>query len=140
VTTLLGGWVSVLRAGSDPLPVVDVVDVPMTLAGLSRVNVENAAVALATLALRFSVEQVADGLRSFDPSQDNPGRMNISTLSVPSGVISVVIDLAHNEAGLEALLEIMNGLRPRHGRLLFGVGTAGDRSDDVSSGSEGSPA
>jgi cyanophycin synthetase len=139
VTTLLGGWVSVLRAGSDPLP-VDVVDVPMTLAGLSRVNVENAAVALATLALRFSVEQVADGLRSFDPSQDNPGRMNISTLSVPSGVISVVIDLAHNEAGLEALLEIMNGLRPRHGRLLLGVGTAGDRSDDVSSGSERSPA
>ena len=25
---------------------------------------------------------------------------------------SVVIDLAHNEAGLEALLEIMNGIRP----------------------------
>jgi cyanophycin synthetase len=132
VTTLLGGWVSVLRAGSDPLPVVDVVDVPMTLAGLSRVNVENVlAVASATLALGFSVEQTADGLRSFDPSRDNPGRMNIWTLSVPSGVISVVIDLAHNEAGLEALLEIMKGLRPRHGRLLLGVGTAGDRSDDV---------
>jgi cyanophycin synthetase len=109
-----------------------VVDVPMTLAGLSRVNVENVlAVASATLALGFSVEQVADGLRSFDPSQHNPGRMNIWTLSVPSGVISVVIDLAHNEAGLEALLEIMNGLRPHHGRLLLGVGTAGDRSDDV---------
>jgi cyanophycin synthetase len=132
VTTLLGGWVSVLRAGSDPLPVVDVVDVPMTLAGLSRVNVENVlAVASATLALGFSVEQVADGLRSFDPSHHNPGRMNIWTLSVPSGVISVVIDLAHNEAGLEALLEIMNGLRPHHGRLLLGVGSAGDRSDDV---------
>ena len=25
--------------------------------------------------------------------------------------VSVVIDLAHNEAGLEALLEIMNGVR-----------------------------
>ena len=24
----------------------------------------------------------------------------------------MVIDLAHNEAGLEALLEIMNGIRP----------------------------
>jgi cyanophycin synthetase len=72
VTTLLGGWVSVLRAGSDPLPVVDVVDVPMTLAGLSRVNVENAAVALATLALRFSVEQVADGLRSSIRARTTP--------------------------------------------------------------------
>jgi cyanophycin synthetase len=132
MTTLLGGWVSVLRAGSDPLPVIDVVDVPMTLTGLSSVNVENVlAVTSATLALGFSVEQVSDGLRSFDPSRDNPGRMNIWTLSVPSGVISVVVDLAHNEAGLEALLEIMNGIRPPGGRLLLAVGTAGDRSDEV---------
>jgi cyanophycin synthetase len=57
--------------------------------------------------------------------------MNIWSVSVDGGMISVVIDLAHNEAGLEALLEIMNGIRPRHGRLLLGVGTAGDRSDEV---------
>jgi cyanophycin synthetase len=132
VTTVLGGTVSVLTPGSDPLPVIDMVDVPMTLAGLSRVNVENAlAVTSATLALGFSVEQVSDGLRSFDPSQNNPGRMNIWTVSVPMGVISVVIDLAHNEAGLEGLLEIMNRIRPPGGRLLLAVGTAGDRSDEV---------
>jgi len=141
VTTLLGGWVSVPLAGSDPLPVVDVVDVPMTLAGLSRVNVENVlAVASATVALRFSVEQVADGLRSFDPSQDNPGRMNIWILSVPSGVISVVIDLTHREAGLEALLEIMNGLRPHHGRLLLVWVRPMTAAMMFSSGSERSPA
>ncbi len=132
MTTLLGGWVCVLAPGADPLQVVEVIDVPMTLAGLSRVNVENVlAVTSATLALRFSVEQVADGLRSFDPNENNPGRMNIWTLPVPSGAISVVIDLAHNEAGLEALLEIMSGIRPPHGRLLLGVGTAGDRGDEV---------
>ena len=132
MTTLLGGWVCVLAPGADPLQVVEVIDVPMTLAGLSRVNVENAlAVTSATLALGFSVEQVADGLRSFDPNENNPGRMNIWTLPVPSGAISVVIDLAHNEAGLEALLEIMSGIRPPHGRLLLGVGTAGDRGDEV---------
>jgi cyanophycin synthetase len=132
VTTLLDGWICVLRPRADPLPVVQVVDVPMTLAGLSRVNVENVlAVTSATLALGFSVEQVADGLRSFDPNEANPGRMNIWTVPVAIGTISVVIDLAHNEAGLEALLEIMNGIRPPHGRLLLGVGTAGDRGDDV---------
>jgi cyanophycin synthetase len=132
MTTLLDGWICVLRPGADPLPVVQVIGVPMTLAGLSRVNVENAlAVTSAALALGFSVEQVADGLRSFEPSMNNPGRMNIWTVPVPSGTISVVIDLAHNEAGLEALLEIMNGIRPPHGRLLLGVGTAGDRSDEV---------
>ena len=132
MTTLLDGWICVLRPGADPLPVVQVVDVPMTLAGLSRGNVENVlAVTSATLALGFSVEQVSDGLRSFEPSTKNPGRMNIWTARVPDGMISVVIDLAHNEAGLEALLEIMNGIRPPNGRLLLGVGTAGDRSDDV---------
>jgi cyanophycin synthetase len=132
VTTLLDGWISVLKGGGDPLPVLHVVEVPMTLAGLSRVNVENAlAVASASLALGFSVDQVADGLRSFDPSESNPGRMNVWSVSVASGKISVVIDLAHNEAGLTALLEIMNGIRPPHGRLLLGLGTAGDRSDEV---------
>jgi cyanophycin synthetase len=132
MTTLLGGWVCVLAPRADPLQVVEVIDVPMTLAGLSRVNVENVlAVTSATLALGFSVEQAAHGLRSFDPNENNPGRMNIWTLPVPSGAISVVIDLAHNEAGLEALLEIMSGIRPPHGRLLLGVGTAGDRGDEV---------
>jgi cyanophycin synthetase len=132
MTTLLGGWVCVLMRRADPVQVVKVIDVPMTLAGLSRVNVENVlAVTSATLALGFSVEQVADGLRSFDPNENNPGRMNIWTVPVASGTISVVIDLAHNEAGLEALLEIMTGIRPPGGRLLLGVGTAGDRGDDV---------
>jgi cyanophycin synthetase len=45
--------------------------------------------------------------------------------------VTVVIDLAHNEAGLEALLEIMSGLRPSGGRLLLGLGTAGDRTDEI---------
>ena len=132
VTTLLDGWVCVLRPAADPRQVVQVIDVPMTLAGLSKVNVENVlAVTSATLALGFSVEQVADGLRSFDPNENNPGRMNIWSLPIPDGMISVVIDLAHNEAGLEALLEIMSGIRPPRGRLLLGVGTAGDRGDEV---------
>ena len=43
----------------------------------------------------------------------------------------MVIDLAHNEAGLQALIEIARGIRPAEGRLLLGVGTAGDRTDDV---------
>ncbi len=132
LTTLLDGWVCVLRSGADPVPVVQVVDVPMTLAGLSRVNVENVlAVTSAALALGFTPEQIAHGLVAFLPGENNPGRMNSWTLPIDGGTISVVIDLAHNEAGLEALLEIMNGIRPSRGRLLLGLGTAGDRGDDV---------
>ena len=133
VTTVLDGWVAVLRPGADPLAVVEVAEVPMTLAGLSRVNVENAlAVVSATLALGFTPQQVAGGLTSFRPGEDNPGRMNLWTLPLPAGgSATVVVDLAHNEAGLEALLEIMAGVRRPGARLLLGVGTAGDRGDDV---------
>ena len=140
VSTVIDGWVAVLRSGSDPLPVVEVVDVPMTLAGLSRVNVENVlAVTSAALAVGLTVDQVADGLRAFDPGVNNPGRMNIWTVPLGSrrsdgsagGEASVIIDLAHNEAGLQALIEIARGIKPASGRLLLGVGTAGDRGDDV---------
>ena len=113
----------------------------MTLAGLSRVNIENTlAVTSAALAIGLSADQVADGLREFDPGADNPGRMNVWTLPVADdhgdehhggGEISVVIDLADNEAGLQALIEIARGIKPPGGRLLLGVGTAGDRTDDV---------
>ena len=41
------------------------------------------------------------------------------------------MDLAHNEAGLEALLEIMNGVRRPGARLLLGLGAVGDRTDDL---------
>ncbi len=45
--------------------------------------------------------------------------------------VSVVMDLAHNEAGLEALLEIMNGVRRPGARLLLALGAVGDRQDDL---------
>ena len=44
---------------------------------------------------------------------------------------SVVVDLAHNEAGLEALLEVMNGIRRPGCRLMLGLGVVGDRTDDL---------
>ena len=47
------------------------------------------------------------------------------------GEVIVVVDLAHNEAGLEALLEIMNGVRRPGARLLLGLGASGDRQDDL---------
>lgn len=136
VTTVIDGWVAVLRSGADPLPVVEVAAVPMTLVGLSRVNVENALAATsAALAIGLTVEQVADGLRAFDPGVNNPGRMNVWTIPAEgpegAGEISVVIDVAHNEAGLQALLEILRGIKPADGRLLLSVGAPGDRGDDV---------
>ncbi len=135
-TVVIDGWVSVLRANADPDPLVELVDVPMTLAGLSRFNVENTlAAASAALAIGIPRAVVIEGLRTFTPDADhNPGRMNFFSLpghGPDDGSLSVVMDLAHNEAGLEALMEIMNGVRRPGGRLLLGLGVVGDRTDEL---------
>ena len=133
-TTVIDGWVSVLVPGHDPDPLVELVDVPMTLAGLSRFNVENTlAAASAALAIGLPRDVVIAGLKSFRPdAEHNPGRMNFFTLTgSDGGDISVVMDLAHNEAGLEAMLEIMNGVRRPDARLLLGLGAVGDRTDEL---------
>jgi cyanophycin synthetase len=129
-TTVIDGWITVLAPGSDPDPLVELVEVPMTLAGLSRFNIENAlAAASAALAVGLPRTDVVAGLRTFRPdAEHNPGRMNFFSLP---GDVSVVMDLAHNEAGLEALLEIMGGVRRPGARLLLGLGAVGDRTDEL---------
>ena len=128
-TTVIDGWICVLVPDSDPDPLVRVIDVPMTLAGLSRFNLENAlAAASAALGAGLPREAVVEGLTSFVPGPDlNPGRMNIYSLKDAT----VILDLAHNEAGLDALIEVMDGLRASGGRTLLGLGTAGDRTDEI---------
>jgi cyanophycin synthetase len=133
-TTVIDGWITVLAPGADPDPLIELVDVPMTLAGLSRFNIENAlAAASAALAIGLPRAAVVEGLTTFRPdAEHNPGRMNFFSLPAPSGgEVSVVMDLAHNEAGLEALLEIMSGVRRPGARLLLGLGAVGDRTDDL---------
>ena len=127
--TVLDGDLVVLDRDGDPSHLLPVVDVPMTLAGLSHFNVENAlAAAAAGLAIGLPQSAVVDGLRDFqaDPTH-NPGRMNIYSLRG----VTVMIDLAHNEAGLAALLEVAAGLRPPGAHVLLGLGTAGDRTDEI---------
>ncbi len=128
-TTVIDGWLAVLTPHADADPLVEIADVPMTLAGLSRFNVENVlAAASAALAVGLPRDAVVRGLTSFRPDPEhNPGRMNFFS----RGEVSAVVDLAHNEAGLEALLEIMNGVRRPGARLLLGLGAVGDRQDGV---------
>ncbi len=128
VTTVLDGWVTVLE-GSSATPVVEVADVPMTLGGLSRYNVENTLAACsAALAAGIDRDAVVAGARSFLPdTEHNPGRMNVFTLDG----VTVVVDLAHNEAGLEAMIEVMRGLCPPGNRLLLALGAVGDRQADL---------
>ena len=132
--TVLDGSITVLENGQDPDRLVSILDVPATLSGLSEHNIANAlAGAAAALGLGLPREAVVEGLRTFAPDDKlNPGRMNTYTLRRgDSSAITVIVDLAHNEAGLEALMDVAHGLKVPGGQVHLGLGLAGDRTDDL---------
>lgn len=131
--TILDGDITVLSAGGITDRIVALAEVPATLAGLSVHNSANVlAGTAAALALGLPREAIVTGLRTFVTDDVlNPGRMNIYTLPLHDGAASVILDLAHNEAGLDALLDVAAGLRLPGARVLLALGTAGDRTDEI---------
>jgi cyanophycin synthetase len=126
--TVLDGWMTMLD-GSDARPIVPLVDVPVTIAGISSHNVSNAMqAAAAALGAGLPERAVVRGLRTFvlDPER-NPGRAN---LFIIDGRI-VVIDYAHNEAGMIGLIELCHGLRRAGREVWLAICTAGDRTDKI---------
>jgi cyanophycin synthetase len=132
-TTLLDEHVTVLGAERGPDRLVHVLDLPMALAGLSHHNILNGlAGASAALGLGIDRSAVVEGLRTFRPDDVlNPGRMNTYTVRGEHGEVTVILDLAHNEAGLEALLDVARGLAAPGARVHLALGTAGDRTDEI---------
>jgi cyanophycin synthetase len=125
----IDGWMSVLRPGPRIDRLLRLEEVPVTLAGVSGVYSQNAlAATAAALGLGLSRADVVRGLRSFvlDPER-NPGRANLFELD---GRV-VIVDYAHNEAGMQGLVEICRGLRPPGGEIWLAYGSAGDRSDEI---------
>jgi cyanophycin synthetase len=126
------GWV-VETATGRRRQIVPTSEIPATLGGLARHNVANAlAAAAGARALGFSHAQVAAGLRDFRISPElMPGRLNFYR----RGNRLVVIDYAHNVAGLTVLLDTVEALigrrRRRRATLSLIVGSAGDRPDDA---------
>ncbi len=119
----------VMLEGSETTTLVPLVDVPVTIAGVSSHNVMNALEAgAAGLAVGLSTAAVVKGLRTFvlDPER-NPGRANLFALE---GRI-LVIDYAHNEAGMIGLIELCDGLRRSGREVWLAICTAGDRTDEI---------
>lgn len=132
--TVLDDRVTVITDSGVPDHLVSIVDVPMTISGLSSHNVANVlAATAAALGLGIDRAAVIEGLRTFRPDASlNPGRMN--TYTAPAGLggsCTVVVDLAHNEAGLEALMDVAEGLRQPGSRIHLGLGAGGDRTDEI---------
>jgi cyanophycin synthetase len=122
-------------AAGDPTEhrIIEVERVPITLGGLARHNVANTlAAAGAARGLGITLAQLRDGLADFQPtSERSPGRLNLFRL----GSRVIIVDFAHNEAGVSAVLDVAEGIAGgaagRAAPVTAIVGTAGDRPDDT---------
>ena len=81
-------------------------DIPLTLGGRAKFNIQNVlAAVLAAYVSGFPLEDMKTALRTFIPSPGKtPGRMNL--FKFPH--FEVLIDYAHNPAGLRALGEFLH--------------------------------
>ena len=116
-------------------PIAALADVPVTLGGIAAHNVSNAlAAAGAARALGVTLKEVGAGLRSFVPTMDDSrGRLNLFR----DDRRVVVVDFAHNEAGVTVLFDVVDaiagslGQDGRRAPVSAIVGLAGDRPDDT---------
>src|ERR671930_1077687 len=127
-TVPLDGRMTVLQ-GSHAEALLLLVDVPVTNAGISTPNVMNAMQAASVgLAVGLPRSAVVKGLRTFvlDPER-NPGRANL--FAVDGRV--VILDYAHNEAGMAGFVELCRGLRRPGREIWLAICAAGDRTDAI---------
>ncbi|MDP9299042.1 MAG: cyanophycin synthetase [Actinomycetota bacterium] len=135
------GEMMVIREGRRTMPIAWVHTLPATFEGKARMMVQNAmAAAAAAHAAGAHLHDIRQGLRSFTTSiYQAPGRLNVFELDG----VKVIIDYAHNAAGLETLGDFVErltsdaptGERPGEATWTANlrvavVATAGDRRDD----------
>jgi len=135
------GEMMVIKEGRRTMPIAWVHTLPATFEGRARMMVQNAmAAAAAAHAAGAHLHDIRQGLRSFTTSiYQAPGRLNVFDLDG----VKVLIDYAHNAAGLETLGDFVERLTsdaPTGGRpgeaswsanlRVAVVATAGDRRDE----------
>ncbi|WP_201306094.1 cyanophycin synthetase [Roseomonas harenae] len=110
------------------LPLMSAAEIPATLGGMAGFNIQNALAAVGmTYAQGISPPVIRAALQNFSSSfEQSPGRLNVHD----AHGFRVILDYAHNPAGLTALCDLVAKLRPRHGRLIGMISTPGDRRDD----------
>jgi cyanophycin synthetase len=135
------GEMMVIKEGRRTMPIAWVHTLPATFEGKARMMVQNAmAAAAAAHAAGAHLHDIRQGLRSFTTSiYQAPGRLNVFDLDG----VRVIIDYAHNAAGLETLGDFVDrltgdspsGERPGEATWTANlrvavVATAGDRRDE----------
>jgi cyanophycin synthetase len=102
-------------------------DIPATLGGLAEFNAQNALAAIAmAYAHGVSNAVIKQALSTFSSSfEQNPGRLNV----IDTPRCRVIMDYAHNAAGLAALGKLLEKVRPDYTRIIGMISMAGDRRD-----------
>jgi cyanophycin synthetase len=95
---------------------------------MAEFNVANALAAIAVChAHGIPAQAIRTGLSTFTTSfEQSPGRLNV----FDGHGFRVILDYAHNPAGLTALGEMILKMRPRHRKVIGMVNIPGDRRDD----------
>jgi cyanophycin synthetase len=116
----------VVAFGGTRCDVMPVAEVPLTMDGAARHNVQNilGVAALATVA-GLPMDAIRSAFRRFSNTpRDNPGRLNVYHF----GGVTVLVDFVHNPHGMDAMAQLAAALPAR--RRLLVIGQAGDRRDE----------
>ncbi len=121
------GYVTILK-GKWKVRVEKVVNIPLTYGGRAEFMIQNVlAATLACFVHGVSLEDLRVGLTTFNAgTAQTPGRLNF----VEVGDVTVLMDYAHNPAGLRGLADFVLKL-PNKYRTVVLNGTGDRRDDDI---------
>ncbi|MGK0366844.1 MAG: cyanophycin synthetase, partial [Saprospiraceae bacterium] len=123
------GFVTICK-GTWKMRVAKVVNIPLTFGGKARFMIQNVLPAVLTGFVRgFDLRDIKMAIESFIPSPaQTPGRLNLFKFKD----FSVLLDYAHNEAGMAALHDFIENLdgKPTVG-IIAGIG---DRREEDNEG------
>jgi cyanophycin synthetase len=124
----LHGGEIVIHHDGEAIHLMRAAEIPATLDGLAEFNVQNAlAAASVCYAHGLAPAAIRAGLSTFTTSfEHSPGRLNV----FDGHGFRVILDYAHNPAGLKALGDLILKMRPRHRRVIGMINIPGDRRDE----------
>lgn len=108
--------------------IIKVEDIPITMMGKIKFNVENSLAAVAALvSVGLQNKIISKGLSSFFGDEfNNPGRFNVFNVKGAR----VILDYGHNKEGYRAVAEALKEIK--HTRLIGIIGVPGDRlAEDI---------
>ncbi|MBC7898826.1 MAG: cyanophycin synthetase [Saprospiraceae bacterium] len=119
------GYVTILK-GKWKVRIEKAVNIPLTYGGRAEFMIQNVlAATLACFVHGVSLEDLRVGLTTFNAgTAQTPGRLNF----IEVGDVTVLMDYAHNPAGLLGLTSFVTKLPHKYRTVLLNV--AGDRRDD----------